>query len=634
MSDTLAAPAEDSYVQQVVRWAEDSYQPKEVASSPIDTVEDLLELSESVQMSRVYLAERYRAVHPQPAELPADHVDRVVKHAKFLREVGKISTKDWERAGIDPESEEIDGRKVAEVLNTQDPGYVSSLTRPDWDEHFPTNRVKSTQGSEEPVSVEQALQEWQEFKSQFPEDMQVELESLYQSSQQLDAAGETESLFKDFSTRKEANYGVLVAASSVRALEKMSQKMKFRAQKMRRSIPEGISSQAVLLEAEELERQAKHFEARAAELYVSVETDEEGNVKATHENPDVKKELARRSRLDDRRQLRHGLLKTPDMEKVIDDFLPQATAGKPVLFVGETGGAKTAAAEQLASEVLTQLGKDPKAYEFISGYGQLNSYQLMGKDTIRTDDEGRTFTEYAYGAVTRAMKEGVPVIIDEANAADPNDIQKRFNKIMQLKPGDTFQIQEDGGERVVVQPGFCLIMTANEKSGRYKSVNEMSADFKNRFGANIARIGYPDADILPGNVPPTLMRLAQANIMDRYGQMPKDNPALDVTEVSEFVAACHRLQRLFTIPLENLNEAERDTLDTSMRRNTGSGQTALKSETISPRMMSEILTDLVAGGRSGVRLDTILDRYVQGVTDASDRAIIKMILDNRKISTT
>lgn len=169
-------------------------------------------------------------------------------------------------------------------------------------------------------------------------------------------------------------------------------------------------------------------------------------------------------------------------------------------------------------------------------------------------------------------------------------------------------------------------MTANEKSTRYKSVHEMSADFKSRFGTNVMRITYPDLDVLPGQVPGTLMRLASAVVIDKYGNIPVDNPATDRLMLAKFVKSCHRLQRLFSIPLEDLDAGERSTLPVDISRNAGTGKTALKSETIPPRMMTAILKDLVDGGRSGVTLKAILGRYVEGVTDANDRAVIKTIL--------
>lgn len=602
---------------QAIHQAEANFGPEELPVNPIDSVEDMLELAETVQVARTYLAERYHEIHPEPGDMPKEHHGRIMHHGRFLREVGKISTRDWQHIGLSDEAEDDPAtiERLAIALNNVEPRYVSSLTRPDWDEYFP-----------DPKNLEETLPKWQEFKAQFPEDMQVMLDELHDGTRRLQAAQENSDLFAAFQERKDQRFDVLMSASCVRSLERSARDMYERADRLRRTIPEGVPAKTVLAKAEELERRGRHFEAQAGQFFVSgKQEDAQGNERPVLDSA-IAAELARRSRLDDRRELRHGLLVTEDMERLVSDFLPQALAGKPILLVGETGGAKTAAAEYLAQEVNKQLGKDPNAYEFISGYGQMNSYQLMGKDTIKTDEHGGSYTEFAYGAVTRAMKAGSPVILDEANATDPTDIQKRFNKILQLKPGQVFQIQEDGGERITVQPGFCIIMTANEKSARYKSTHDMSADFKNRFAANVGRVSYPDVDVLPGQAPQTLLRLAQAVVIDRYGNMPTDNPALDAATVIKFVSSCHRLQRMFTIPLEDLNASEKAGLDATVVRQSGSGDTALKMETISPRMMVAILDDLVAGGRSGLTLPDVLNRYVEGITDVRDREIIRQTL--------
>ena len=591
--------------------------PQDAPITPIDSVSEMLELAESAKVARNILAQRYRDIHPEPQDMHPEHKERVIRHAHFLHEVGKISARDWQSIGLGnegmAESENIGS--VAVKLNTIEPGYVASLTRPDWSEHFPehTQLVQEDIGEDrhlEELSQTDVLalkeQKWESFKAQYPEDMKLLLEELRSSEQKLAVAHENPTLFEAFAQEKDRRFDVVMSASAARSLKRTAFSIKCEASKLRLSLPDGVSHKSVLERADQLDRDADVYEFEAGRFLQSEA---------------VIEEVARRSRLDDRRDLKHGLLYTKEMQEVVDGFVPQLLAGKPVLLVGETGGAKTAAAEEMARQVNKQLGrKDPNEYEFVSGYGQMNSYQLMGKDTIK---EGSV--EFTYGAITRALRDGKPLIIDEGNAMDP-DILKRLNKVLQLKPGDTFQIQEDGGEKILVQKGFCVIMTANEKSTRYKGVNEMSSDFKNRFGANVARISYPDIDILPGQAPKTLLRLAQAVLVDQYGNIPTDNENINANQISKFVGACHRLQRLFTVPITNL--ANNEVVDPAVTRNAASGQTALKMETISPRLMTSILEDLRVGGRNGITLKSILTRYVEGVTDVSDRKLIELTLSN------
>lgn len=590
---------------------------QETDLTPIDNVSEMLELAESAKVARNILAQRYRDIHPEPQDMHPEHKERVIQHAHFLHEVGKISARDWRNIGLGNEGSVIPGdiSIVARKLNALEPGYVASLTRPDWSEHFPEH-IKLTQediGADQHIDAldeaGQALikeQKWGNFKSQYPEDMQLLLEELRTSEQKLATAHENPNLFEAFTHEKDRRFDVVMSASAARSLTRTAQNIKAEAHKLRLSLPDGVSHKTVLDRANQLDKDAEIYELEAGRFV---------------QNEAVLDEIARRARLDDRRDLKHGLLYTREMQDVVYGFVPQLLAGKPVLLVGETGGAKTAAAEEMARQVNKQLGrKDPNEYEFVSGYGQMNSYQLMGKDTIKDGS-----VEFTYGAITRALRDGKPLIIDEGNAMDP-DILKRLNKVLQLKPGDTFQIQEDGGEKILVQKGFCVIMTANEKSTRYKGVNEMSSDFKNRFGANVARVSYPDIDILPGQVPKTLMRLAVAVLVDQYGNIPTDNKNIDAGQISKFVGACHRLQRLFAVPITDLPQGE--VVDPAITRNAASGQTALKMETISPRLMTSILEDLRVGGRNGVTLKSILNRYVEGVTDISDRNLIESTLSS------
>lgn len=579
MSNTINTP---NPVSEALQQAHDSYAVVETRVTPIDSVEDMLVLSENIQIANNYLAQKYHEIQPEePADLPPEHHERIVAHAKFLKEIGRISSEDWDRVGLDEHGpEEVVIQHLAQTLKAQDPKYLSSLTRPNWQEHFPD------------INDEESVSKWNDFKSQYPEDMQVMLESLYTNHKELSRLQESPELEQAFAEHKDKRFDVLMAASCVRSLERTAVQFRERAIHLRRAIPEGVPGKQILDQADELDRQADHFEARAGQFLLTGRKITKDGKEVPELNQRVVDELARRKRLDDRREIRHGLLLTDEMEKLTETFVPQLLGGKPVLLVGETGGAKTAAAEYMAGEVNRQLGKDPKAYEFVSGYDDVNSYQLMSRlglkvqDGMPSDTEIESLTQKILGdeqagqqlspeiisaarlkavdilfdkkvvtvsedgPLARAIRHGMPIIIDEGNAIPPGML-KRLNKFLQIRPGDTFTLQEDGGERVTVQKGFCVIFTANEKSARYSSTYELPADFKNRFAANVGRVSYPDLDVLPGQPPQTLLRLAEATIVNQYGEVPEDNPALDKRTILNFVKSCHRLQRMFCIPLEN-----------------------------------------------------------------------------------
>lgn len=323
-------------------------------------------------------------------------------------------------------------------------------------------------------------------------------------------------------------------------------------------------------------------------------------------------EVDRLQRQKDRRQLREGLLMTPQMEQITKEALPSMIAGKPVLFVGETGGAKTAMAEFMAGEYFGGA-------EFVSAYGDVNSYQLMGKQELRAND-GATESEFMPGPVVRAMERGVPLVLDEINAMPP-ELLKRLNKIIQLKPGDEFTVQEDSGRRVTVQSGFCIIATANEKSKRYKGVDDLSVEFQNRFGSNIYRVHYPDAGNNYGDPAVENDRLAFAAIATPEGKFPD---WVDEADFDNFVRAAFVTQQLFT---GNHGEGFKDYVDTSRLVDDRPG---LEETVLAPRTMVDIVQK-VANSYGEISFQMACRRFIEGIKNPNDRKVIAEVLSAHEL---
>lgn len=131
-------------------------------------------------------------------------------------------------------------------------------------------------------------------------------------------------------------------------------------------------------EAEELERHAKSL--------ISEE---------------VASEIFHRQVLADRQALSRGLIETDQVKDINRRYIGSLIAGRPMLLVGETGGAKTQIAKNLARKVYgfthpytSEQGVDP--WELISGHKDINSYQIMGKMELSKED-GVTVTNFAPG---------------------------------------------------------------------------------------------------------------------------------------------------------------------------------------------------------------------------------------------
>lgn len=332
---------------------------------------------------------------------------------------------------------------------------------------------------------------------------------------------------------------------------------------------------------------------------------------------DLDEELERHARREVRRQFEQGLVMTEPMAAVIYEALPSITAGNPALFVGETGGAKTALAKYLSRKC---LGKEP---EIVSGYADVNGYQLMGKTGLTTTKEGATVSEFVSGPVVRAMEEGRPLILDEINAMPP-EFLKRLNEITQLRPGDTTSIQEDSGKVITVRPGFCVLATANEKSKRYAGVEDFSTEFLNRFTANTYRIGYPDADVVVGEDPLDNYKLAYAAVSDRAGNILfEEGPE----KLEAFTKAAHLTQRLFSGSItEGLSQTERDVVGSD--RLADAGATGLDKNVLAPRTMVALL-EKVIDSHGALTLSQVLTRWVDSVKSPHDKKVITTILTTR-----
>jgi hypothetical protein len=308
------------------------------------------------------------------------------------------------------------------------------------------------------------------------------------------------------------------------------------------------------------------------------------------------------------------------------------------------------------------MGKEP---EFISFYGDVNSYQLMGKSELTAEkanvawddimkeitdkgidwdnltDEtkaqlvlagfklvhlpGSTESVYVPGPLVRAMESGRPVILDEVNAGD-SGLLKRFNKTMQLRPGDTFTIQEDSGRTVTIRHGFYIIATANEKSKRYKGIEDLSVEFQNRFGANIYRVRYPDYNTSPGKDNSAIEndRLAVAAVVNRQGEFPS---TIDTGDFDNFVRACRLSQQMFagTFDMDTEIDDHKTKLQSEVLKNRQlDNRPALEETVLAPRTMVDILRK-VAGSHGVVSLKLACSNFLDGIKNADDRAVMKVI---------
>jgi MoxR-like ATPase len=228
-----------------------------------------------------------------------------------------------------------------------------------------------------------------------------------------------------------------------------------------------------------------------------------------------------------------------------------ALAGRPIFLHGAPGTGKTEMAMHVANHLPTaktyidkaryESRGDAQPFMIISASKQTDSSELTGHQIINVkqmpDDERKAFTQAieaemgawleknkdateeqknrqqqiileAYklthgqgmetsfwtGPMYKCMEEGIPFIVDEANAMPP-DVLIKINHLMTRRPGNKVIVQEDSGKEITIKEGFCFIFTGNigeQFQGRYR----LEQSFVNRIGDAMIEYDYIPEDEL------------------------------------------------------------------------------------------------------------------------------------------
>lgn len=177
--------------------------------------------------------------------------------------------------------------------------------------------------------------------------------------------------------------------------------------------------------------------------------------------------------------------------------------GKPVLLQGPPGTGKTEVAKHAAEKIkrdrlekefpkikktgevdiedflklvderknnIKEASEASPTYYIVSGSKDFHYSEMAGTGGVRASgDTGAMETYFNYGPLYKAMEQGVPMIVDEANLIPPGIILK-LNEYMTRRAGETIRVQENGGKEIVIKKGFSIIYTGN-----------VGAQFQDRF---------------------------------------------------------------------------------------------------------------------------------------------------------
>ena len=172
---------------------------------------------------------------------------------------------------------------------------------------------------------------------------------------------------------------------------------------------------------------------------------------------------------------------TASVRKYVEEIEKKMRTGDSMFLHGPTGTGKTSIA-RLAAEELTG-----KTAEMVYCNQQTRESNIWGKTGVRGDGKGGSETFDILGPLARAIKEGKPIIFDEFNSLE-EDQMRIIKGIFGYKPGDEVPITGNG--KIKMAQGFQIICTANLKSEKHTDRRDLPDEIKREFEQNNIEVNY------------------------------------------------------------------------------------------------------------------------------------------------
>lgn len=167
------------------------------------------------------------------------------------------------------------------------------------------------------------------------------------------------------------------------------------------------------------------------------------------------------------------------------DIAQDVLENKRIMLVGHTGTGKTSCIEQLAA--LTKNGRIR-----VNLNGQMPISDFVGTWTVKGGD-----MIWLDGALPKAMREGLWLILDEIDFADPSIISA-LNSV--LEPNGSLTLKEKGDEIITPHKNFRIFSTGNsigcmqDYRGLYQGTNIMNEAFLDRWRVYEVKYLEPEAE--------------------------------------------------------------------------------------------------------------------------------------------
>ncbi len=316
-----------------------------------------------------------------------------------------------------------------------------------------------------------------------------------------------------------------------------------------------------------------------------------------------------------------GIILTDSMVQVIEKMIGNVSTSNPALLTGPKGVSKTSAVK-----CVSRLIAPDKEPIIISGHGDMMAHELMGK---QGQNKETGLVEHQDGRIVQAAREGRPVLIDEVNLAEQS-VMMRLQDVLLLEPGDSFDLQENGQEQVVIQPGFAIFMTANE-GDRYLGRRELDTAFRDRM--DIITFGYPDPSKKPLNDDMSeTLRLAFAAAVDNDGRL---SDHVDIADLMYLARLSHVSQQLYAQPATNVNLEGKNIAGMNQGAVTGLlDAEPVMSDCITPRTMIDVITRAARGNLPGVTLPAMTEKALRALDanggSANRKIVTRLVAKHKK----
>ena len=149
---------------------------------------------------------------------------------------------------------------------------------------------------------------------------------------------------------------------------------------------------------------------------------------------------------------------------------------------GHTGTGKSTLVEQVCARLNFPLVR-------VNFDSEISRMDLVGRDTL-VEENGMTVSKFVDGVLPDALSRPCILLCDEVDFIRP-DVMYVFQRVLE---GNGLLISEDGGRKVIANPWFRLIATANtcgqgDESGMYQGARPQSMATLDRF-ENWVSVGY------------------------------------------------------------------------------------------------------------------------------------------------